>query len=232
MVEHRPSGPHAGGVPTIAELIATQRDSTGYSYRQMADRAARAGHELRHQTLQQLATGTPKGWPKTVDTFHALAAALEVSERTIVLSFARSFGLDVAGDDSLLVTLLPSTTGNVPSEVQASIASLVATIAAVQGRDPHHPPIAHGAARRRALTGGGAIYDADAALERVGQRRSLSSKQRDRLRETIESEVLNYDEAVRSGAEILHGAAPLEDPDAVFDIHASTDSESSAADRH
>jgi len=117
-------------VPTIAELIAAQRDTTGYSYRQMADRAAAAGHALRHQTLQQLATSPPKGWPKTAETFRAIAHAVGVSERAVVLAFARSFGLDVAGHDSLLETMLPAGTATIAPEIQASIAGLVSSIIA------------------------------------------------------------------------------------------------------
>lgn len=123
------------GVPTISELIHTQRDSTGDSYREMADRAAAAGYTIKFQTLQELATVPPRGWPKKADTFKALAHALQVSERAVVLAYARSFGLDVSEGSSLLEVLLPAGTRDVDRGLQQAIAGVVRAAVSAQHTD-------------------------------------------------------------------------------------------------
>lgn len=125
MVDPTGGSPHREHVPTISELIHTQRDSTGLTYRQMAERAAAAGFPVKYQQFQELATQGPKGWPKEAATIKGLAAALEVSERSIVLSFARSFGLEVTEGSSLLEVLLPGATRDIDPGLQRAIAGVV-----------------------------------------------------------------------------------------------------------
>jgi transcriptional regulator with XRE-family HTH domain len=112
-------------VPTIKELILTQRESLGLSYREMSQRADRAGLKIKHQTIQELATARPKQWPKTSATIRALAEALDVTERAVVLAFARSFDLEVSADSSLLEMILPAGTKNVHPSIQQAIAGVV-----------------------------------------------------------------------------------------------------------
>lgn len=85
-------------VPTITDLIKRHRDQTGDTYRQMAERAEKAGVKIKYQTIADLAKDGPKGWPKQPDTITALSVALRTSERAIVLAFARSFGLDIGAE--------------------------------------------------------------------------------------------------------------------------------------
>lgn len=123
-------------VPTIKELILTQRESLGLSYREMSQRADRAGLKIKHQTIQELATARPKQWPKTSATIRALAEALDVTERAVVLAFARSFDLEVSADSSLLEMILPAGTKNVHPSIQQAIAGVVrAAISAQYGPD-------------------------------------------------------------------------------------------------
>lgn len=80
-------------MPTISDLINQHRGDR--SYRDLALRAERAGFHIKFQTINDLAIAAPKQWPKNAETITALAAALDVNVQTVVLAFARSFGLDV-----------------------------------------------------------------------------------------------------------------------------------------
>lgn len=125
MVDRMDGGDDRGGVPTIQELIQAQRDTTGMSYRDMADRAAAGGYRVKFQTIQELATTQPKGWPKYADTLRGLSVALDVTERTVVLAFARTFGLEVNAGASLLEVLLPAGTRDIDPGLQQAIAGVV-----------------------------------------------------------------------------------------------------------
>lgn len=125
VVEGQTAGAHGVDVPTISELVLTQHEALGLTYREMADRAALAGFRVKYQTIQELATRTPKQWPKASATIRGLAEALQVSQRTVVLAFARSFGLDVSSDASLLELLLPAGTRDVHPGLQQAIAGVV-----------------------------------------------------------------------------------------------------------
>lgn len=122
-----PDDPEA--VPTIAELIQRHRDATGDSYRAMAERAHQQGITLKHQTLADLATKPPKGWPKNPETITGIALALRTTERAIVVAFARSFGLDMTAERELFTNTLYGATGNelrlMPRDVQAQVRELV-----------------------------------------------------------------------------------------------------------
>ncbi|WP_426566423.1 hypothetical protein ACPPVT_07705 [Angustibacter sp. McL0619] len=118
-------------MPTISELIARQH-AAGITYRQMADRAKAAGYQLTHQQINELENVPPDQWPKSAQRIRAYAAALDVSERAIVLAFARSFDLDVSERSSLLEVLLPVGTRDIDEGLQAAIAGVVR--AAVKAR--------------------------------------------------------------------------------------------------
>jgi hypothetical protein len=118
-------GPANGGVPTISELIEQRKTFLGLSYREMSEKADRAGLHVKHQTIQALATERPKQWPKETETIRGLAEALDVPEQLVVLSFAQSFGLDVRLDRSRLASLLPSQAAALPGSVQDAIAMMV-----------------------------------------------------------------------------------------------------------
>lgn len=167
-------------VPTISELIHTQRDATGLTYRQMADRAAASGHPVKYQQFQELATRGPKGWPKDSATVKGLAFALEVSERSIVLAFARSFGLDVSEGSSLLEVLLPAGTRDVDPGLQQAIAGVVR--AAVQAQHESEatsdgPPIAPEVVKE--VTHSGDEETVDLGVVTPGKRSEKSSRNRD-----------------------------------------------------
>lgn len=147
-------------MPTISALIQGQRDALGVTYRDMAQKAAVAGYHVKHQTLQQLATAPPKEWPKRADTIRAMAAALDVSERMVVLAFGRSFGLDVTSGESLLEVLLPSGTAEVDPGLQQAIASVVrAAVAAHYERGDTSPaPQGYSIRSERDPAGGVVVY--------------------------------------------------------------------------
>ncbi|MEN3123232.1 hypothetical protein [Janibacter sp. LM] len=115
-------------MPTISELIERQRRDSGLSYREMAERAARAGLHIKFQTIANLATTPPKEWPKRAETIQALAEGLDVPERLVVLAFACSFGLDVQRDESTLGLMLPAGTRHLDEGVQRAVAAMVRSI--------------------------------------------------------------------------------------------------------
>lgn len=115
-------------MPTISELIERQRRDSGLSYREMAERAARAGLHIKFQTIANLATTPPKEWPKKAETIQALAEGLDVPERLVVLAFACSFGLDVQRDESTLGSMLPAGTRHLDESVQRAVAAMVRSI--------------------------------------------------------------------------------------------------------
>lgn len=93
MVDRRRRSDNADAVPTISDLINQHRGDR--SYRDLALRAERAGFHIKFQTINDLAIAPPRQWPKNPETIAALAAAIDVNVQTVVLAFARSFGLDV-----------------------------------------------------------------------------------------------------------------------------------------
>lgn len=128
----REQGADSGIVPTISELVERSHRDSGLSYREMSERAARAGLQLHHQTLQSLATASPKAWPKHAETIRAIAEACDVPERLVVLAFARSFGLDVHRGESLLAMSLPAGVAEIDERVQRSVVSLLRTLVSTQ----------------------------------------------------------------------------------------------------
>lgn len=91
-------------MPDLISLIAQCR-RPGESYRQMAARAEKLGHRIKFQTINELATTPPRSWPKSVDTIRALAVALDVTERAIVLAYAESLGVDTRSPSDFMAAL-------------------------------------------------------------------------------------------------------------------------------
>lgn len=123
-------------VPTIAQLINSYRDRTGYSYRDMADHAEREGYHIKYQTIAQLARTPPKAWPKQIETISALAVALgRVHERTVVIAYAKSLGIDVGSSDALRFAL-PRDFALIPREQQLRILGIVGDLVEMVRKAP------------------------------------------------------------------------------------------------
>ena len=113
-------------MPTITQLIADHITATGRSYR---DLAHASGDRVKHQTFQELKTGPPKSWPKSAETIRGIAQALGVTERAVVLAFARSLGVDVAGGSLFAQQLPPGVDDLSPKERKAAIEMLRVLVA-------------------------------------------------------------------------------------------------------
>jgi hypothetical protein len=113
--------PRSGQVPTIAELVR-QKLATGLTLRQLEERS---GGSVPYQTFGKISKGDVKGWPKSREVIEGTAHALGVDPREVVLSYATQFDIDVAEDRSLLASMLPATTGELPIEQAQAVASLI-----------------------------------------------------------------------------------------------------------
>jgi len=103
----------------IAALIrSTKGDRT---YEQLA---TDCGEEPTRQRLWQIATGAQKEFPKPA-TIRGLAHGLHVSQRTVVLAWAESVGLDASTNDTRLAQLLPPSAANLTDD---QIAAVLATV--------------------------------------------------------------------------------------------------------
>ncbi|MFC9768409.1 hypothetical protein [Rhodococcus jostii] len=119
MVDRRTRSADDELVPTISQLIAAQMDATGRSFR---DLWRASGERVKHQTFQELRSGTPKSWPKSVETIRGMAEALDVSETAIVLAFARSLGIEVSAEPMLAQQLPAASSQLSPAERNAIVA--------------------------------------------------------------------------------------------------------------
>lgn len=80
---------------TLAELIERARDKSGDSYRELAERAQRAGFSLNGSSIHRLATSRLRSVPDT-QTLHALSVALDESVETVALASVASLGIDLS----------------------------------------------------------------------------------------------------------------------------------------
>lgn len=115
-------------IQSIGELIRAERVRSGLSYRDLSARAEAAGLSVKFQYLNDLANSGPKSWPKNPDTFRALSIALQLSVRTIVLSYAVSLGLDVGGAESRITAGLPDNVDSLSPELTDALLSLIRTL--------------------------------------------------------------------------------------------------------
>ncbi|MHA7145479.1 hypothetical protein ACX80U_12250 [Arthrobacter sp. TmT3-37] len=110
---------------SISELLRHEKDASGLSYRDLVERASKAGYSLKFQYLNELVTAGPKSWPKNPDTFRAIAAILRTSEKAVVLAYAASLGLDVADPTSALASRLPAGTEKLSPSMQDALIAVV-----------------------------------------------------------------------------------------------------------
>jgi len=103
VVDLEDGAPDGSGVPTIAELLASYRDRTGYSYKDMARKVR---DELQASRLQQLVTAPPKAFPER-RTIELLSELLEVPTATTVLAFAAGLGIPISQSGTILERTLP-----------------------------------------------------------------------------------------------------------------------------
>lgn len=120
---------------TISELVKAQKAASDLSYEALAQRAQGAGLGLTKQQLSDLANNRPKGWPKSADMVKALSVALDVPERTVVLAYAASFGIDVRETRSPFEVRLPATVSTLDPRMQDAILHVIR--AATEGADIH-----------------------------------------------------------------------------------------------
>lgn len=90
----------------------------------MSDRAEAAGYRIKFQTINELAMTPPKAWPKRTDTVRALAVALDVTPRTIVLAYAESLGVDV-GRPAEFANMLPAGTDSIDPEMRDALLGVI-----------------------------------------------------------------------------------------------------------
>lgn len=120
-----PSSGDIGSVQTISELVKAQKAASDLSYEALAQRAQKVGLGLTKQQLSDLANNRPKGWPKSAEMVQALSVALNVPERTVVLSYAASFGIDVNETRSPFEVRLPATVSSLDPSMQDAILHVI-----------------------------------------------------------------------------------------------------------
>lgn len=119
-------GTDSGGVPTIAQLVRQKLD-TGMTLRQLEERS---GGSVRYQTFGKISKGDVKGWPKSREVIEGTASALGVDAREVVLSYATQLEIDVSENRSLLVSMLPASTGALTIEQAQAVAGLICAFTA------------------------------------------------------------------------------------------------------
>lgn len=110
----------------LAELIATRRQ--GRSYAQLEQDAGGTPGAAR---WAQLATGNLRTFPSP-DSMRCIAKALEVPEETVLLSVARSLGIDTRRR-SRLAELLPEQSAELTDQAVAAVVHVVRALCAAQG---------------------------------------------------------------------------------------------------
>jgi transcriptional regulator with XRE-family HTH domain len=124
-------------VPTLEELISTRKAERGWSYAALADRA---GGVLSAQRWQQLGTGVRiKEFPEPA-TLRAMAEALDMNISAVVLSAARSTGLEVKNELPILAQQLPASANSLEPDVRNAIVALVRAITKGQANDEDQEP--------------------------------------------------------------------------------------------
>lgn len=104
-------------VPSIKELITAALDA-GKTVRQLE---ADSGDRVRFQTFQELSKHSPKQFPKQAETITGMAAALNVSESTVVLAYATGLGIPVSAGPTFALRLPPGVDNLEPSMQDAII---------------------------------------------------------------------------------------------------------------
>jgi uncharacterized protein YejL (UPF0352 family) len=107
----------------LATLI--QRTKGERSYEQLADSSPDSPSRQRWQQMGSRPTSADLPKPRTV---RAMAAALGVSERVVILAVARTAGLDVGENRASLVTLLPPSADRLSDTQVAAVLAVVRAI--------------------------------------------------------------------------------------------------------
>jgi hypothetical protein len=103
----------------LNELILTHKGTRSYD-----DLERACGKALTSQRLQQIATTTPKEFPKA-GNIRAIAQALGVKEAVVVLAAAESLGLDVARELPRIVQVLPAAASDLSDDEVAAIVHVI-----------------------------------------------------------------------------------------------------------
>jgi hypothetical protein len=133
-VERHAKPRDSADVPSIKELITAALDA-GKTVRQLE---ADSGDRVRFQTFQELSKHPPKQFPKYAETITGMAAALNVSESTVVLAYATGLGIPVSAGPTFALRLPPGVDTIEPSMQDAIIQ--VARAALQSGR-PRRLPV-------------------------------------------------------------------------------------------
>lgn len=78
----------------LAQLIRTRKELNRWSYREIQERAQRAGHQISKTRLQELAIGKPLE-AITADVMRGIAAGLDVAVSTVVQAAVISLGFEL-----------------------------------------------------------------------------------------------------------------------------------------
>lgn len=127
---------HDEAVKGISELIRERAHELGATYRELEARSERAGFKVKYQTFAQLATAGPKAWPKEPETIKGIASALQVSEESVVLAFAATFGLKISRKSQFSASL-PLGVDKLNPQVRDSFLRLIRDVLETEGSGEH-----------------------------------------------------------------------------------------------
>lgn len=131
-VERHAKPRDSADVPSIKELITAALDA-GKTVRQLE---ADSGDRVRFQTFQELSKHPPKQFPKYASTIVGMAAALNVSESTVVLAYATGLGIPVSAGPMFALRLPPGVDTIEPAMQDAIIQVARAALQSGPGRRP------------------------------------------------------------------------------------------------
>lgn len=117
-------GPHSEPVLTIAQLVQAHLDN-GRTLRQLEDDS---GGVVAYTQFDKISKGQITQWPRSSQAIEAMAHALDVDARQIVMSFAAQFGIDVREQRSTLASMLPAGTDRLSTKQARAVAALVRAI--------------------------------------------------------------------------------------------------------
>ena len=109
-------------MPTLHELIRAGMHERGWSYSDLERASDRA---LTRGRWQQLGSGVPQRKFPDPGSLTLIAQVLEVDIATVVLSAARSLGLDVGRRGAELAHLLPVQTDRISERMRDAILTLI-----------------------------------------------------------------------------------------------------------
>lgn len=121
---------NSADVPSIKELIRAALDA-GKTVRQLE---ADSGDRVRFQTFQELSNHPPKQFPKHAETITGMAAALNISESTVVLAYATGLGVPVSTGPTFALRLPPGVDQLEPAMQDAIIQVARAALQSGTGR--------------------------------------------------------------------------------------------------